>query len=429
MEQQLQDLKQAAESGQAAAQYRYGAILLQQGAIESAFSWLHKAAEQGVHRATELIGTLILTGHGVKPDAALAFEYFRRAGQAGDAQALFRCAELMFSGKGINQDRAGAIDCLIESAKQGYPLALRNIAFLMLAESTEQAANCARTCLALAALSGDPLSQHSYALLLRDLDENEAGYWFAEAAQRGLSRAQVNLQKYPQCEGVTHPDAAQRSQWLQQVQSYLDTYQFMATPDQQQSVALSQNPDVKIATRLLSEIECDYLIHIAQPHLQPAKVVTVGQQEQVDSYRTGETANLAKVLDFISDWLNERICRVAGVPVNHAEPTAIIHYKPGQQYHEHGDYLPEQSPLMSIAAGGQRIKTALVYLNDDYIGGATFFSTPNLKVLPKTGNAIVFINADEQGQPLVESKHAGQVVESGEKWLLSIWLRQHPINR
>ena len=92
MEQQLQDLKQAAESGQAAAQYRYGAILLQQGAIESAFSWLHKAAEQGVHRATELIGTLILTGHGVKPDAALAFEYFRRAGQAGDAQALFRCA-------------------------------------------------------------------------------------------------------------------------------------------------------------------------------------------------------------------------------------------------------------------------------------------------------------------------------------------------
>ena len=67
----------------------------------------------------------------------------------------------------------------------------------------------------------------------------------------------------------------------------------------------------------------------------------------------------------------------------------------------------------------------LVYLNQDFQGGATSFRILDLKVSPATGSALLFANADDFGKPIEASKHAGEVVVEGEKWLLSVWLRQY----
>lgn len=424
---QLEQLKADADNGQALAQFRYGLWLLQQDQVELALRYLHQAAEQNMHKATELIGTVILTGHGVKADPGLAFGYFRRAALGGDAQALYRCAELMFNGKGeVNADRAGALDCLRESAKLGYPLALRTVAFLMLSQATDADRACAKTCLALAALSGDPFAQHSYALLVQNAGSADAGYWFAAAAERGLLRAQAQLIKYPGYTTPVLPQPQQVQQWLLEVRLHLDNYNFVTVPSAANFVQLSQLPLVETAGSLLSELECDYLIHLSQPHLQTARVVTVAEQQPLDTYRTGDTANFAPVIDILVDWLTERICNVVAMPVSHAEPTAIIRYQPGQQYFEHGDYLPEGSALTTQELGGQRIKTVLVYLNQDFQGGRTVFPAVDLKVTPVTGTALVFANADDSGKPVEASRHAGEVVIAGQKWLLSIWFRQYP---
>ena len=68
----------------------------------------------------------------------------------------------------------------------------------------------------------------------------------------------------------------------------------------------------------------------------------------------------------------------------------------------------------------------LVYLNDDYAGGETLFLKNGLKVRGRTGDAILFRNAADDGTPDPTALHAGLPVNSGEKYLASRWIRQKP---
>lgn len=62
------------------------------------------------------------------------------------------------------------------------------------------------------------------------------------------------------------------------------------------------------------------------------------------------------------------------------ESINVNRYLPGQQYHAHSD------------AGGNstRVISALVYLNDDFMGGETEFILFGEKVQPKAGRLIIF---------------------------------------
>jgi hypothetical protein len=66
----------------------------------------------------------------------------------------------------------------------------------------------------------------------------------------------------------------------------------------------------------------------------------------------------------------------------------------------------------------------LVYLNDDYEGGETEFPRLGLRYKGKTGDALVFWNVSQTGELERDSVHAGLPVTSGQKWLLSKWVRQ-----
>ena len=62
--------------------------------------------------------------------------------------------------------------------------------------------------------------------------------------------------------------------------------------------------------------------------------------------------------------------------------------------------------------------------NDDYTGGETRFPKLDVSVKGATGELVRFNNTDEDMQPLRASLHEGVPVESGEKWLLSKWVRE-----
>ena len=68
--------------------------------------------------------------------------------------------------------------------------------------------------------------------------------------------------------------------------------------------------------------------------------------------------------------------------------------------------------------------TFLVYLNDDFQGGETEFLSTGLKVKGRKGDGLLFRNADESGQPDLNSRHAGLPPVSGIKFLASRWIRQ-----
>ncbi|MEZ5921041.1 MAG: 2OG-Fe(II) oxygenase [Parvularculaceae bacterium] len=112
---------------------------------------------------------------------------------------------------------------------------------------------------------------------------------------------------------------------------------------------------------------------------------------------------------------------IAELPVKWGEALNVLRYRPGEEYRVHHDFLSPEDP--ELAARGQRIRTALLYLNDGYKGGETHFLEPDIRISAKAGDVLVFDNVDEKGAPDVSARHAGSPVETGVKWLATIWFR------
>lgn len=419
----FEQIQQQAEEGIAGAQLQLGMHALRQEDFRTALQWLHKAAEQKLPKAAEVIGTLLLTGQGVQQNAELAFEYFRSAGLGGDAQALYRCAELMYRGIEINQDQTGALDCLIASAQQGYPLALRAAAFFLCRQSKVK---LAEHCLRLAAYAGDPFSQHSLARMLEKQDPAEAMHWFGLAANAKLSQAKTRFLQLQSDSVVPAPRQSEDLATIfQDVRTQLSDLTIPQITSSFEAKTLNESPKVQVVEQVFDQMELDYVIHHATPMLEPAQVVYDNASSSYHHYRTGQTAALGgRNLDIVLFWLHERITRQIGLTQVQAEPAAVIQYLPGQEYKVHLDILPVGSELVAPEQGGQRQVTALLYLNDDMQGGATAFPKLNLSVHPVRGTLLVFDNCDAKGEYYPDSLHAGTAVEHGEKWVMSCWYRQ-----
>ena len=421
-----EEIRQQAIAGDGKAQLQLGMYYLQQQDIRSAFDWLHKAAEQKVAKAAEVIGTLLLTGQGVQQNAELAFEYFRSAGLGGDAQALYRCAELMYRKIEINQDQPGALACLIGSAQQGYPLALRAAGFFFLRQDK---AVLAEQCLRLASYADDPFSQHSLGVLLEKESPSEAMHWFGLAANTGLSRAKAKFLHLQQQNIVpSGKEVEDLATIFAQVQTELAELVIPTEFAAVNSKVLHEQPKVQLLEQVFSALEMDYVMHHAAPMLEPAQVIHDNASSSYHQYRTGQTAALGgRNLDIVLFWLHQRIVKLTGLTSAQAEPAAVIQYLPGQEYKPHLDILPVGSELVTPANGGQRQTTALLYLNDDMTGGATLFPKLDVSVQPVKGTLLVFDNCDQQGEFYPDSLHSGSAVEQGEKWVLSCWFRQFPL--
>ena len=79
-----------------------------------------------------------------------------------------------------------------------------------------------------------------------------------------------------------------------------------------------------------------------------------------------------------------------------------------------------------LKRGGQRIYTAIAYLNDVEEGGATEFRDLNISVKPKKGSILVWKNVlpgTTKVHPL--SLHAGRPVTGGEKYAFNLWFREN----
>ena len=75
--------------------------------------------------------------------------------------------------------------------------------------------------------------------------------------------------------------------------------------------------------------------------------------------------------------------------------------------------------------GGQRMTTALCYLNNVQQGGHTRMTKLEIDVSAEKGKILIFTNVYKDTNirhPL--SEHAGTPVLEGEKWAFNLWLRE-----
>jgi hypothetical protein len=172
---------------------------------------------------------------------------------------------------------------------------------------------------------------------------------------------------------------------------------------------------------------CAWLIGRARP-LQEASLVydpKTGRPAR-DDLRSNSAAAFKLVdLDLPLILLRQRIANTLGAPVEHFERTSVFRYQAGQTFADHADYISTAFSA-EIRQRGQRPFTFVIYLNDAFEGGETHFLAIDRKIRGGAGDALFWRNVDDSGAPDVSTQHAGAPPTSGEKWLLSQFIRDKP---
>ena len=185
---------------------------------------------------------------------------------------------------------------------------------------------------------------------------------------------------------------------------------------------LSEAPRLTRFPAFLTAEECAYVIRRAEPLLEPSVVVHPSTGQLVrDPIRTSQAAAFPFIReDPVFHAINRRIAAATGTTYEQGEPVQVLSYEPDQEYKLHSDALPP--------GANQRVMTFLVYLNDRYQGGETFFPTGEITVRGQPGDALLFHNVDSAGRPDADARHAGLPVRKGRKLLLSKWIRSAPLD-
>jgi hypothetical protein len=190
-------------------------------------------------------------------------------------------------------------------------------------------------------------------------------------------------------------------------------------------------PRIVVIERFASAQECQWLIgRAANGGLERAKVYRSSSTAEVAENRTNREMSFTIFnADVVLSLLRDRISAAVGTPASHFEIAKLLHYQPGEQFALHADFIEAKTPDLAreLAARGQRCATFLIYLSDGYEGGATQFPRLSWQYRGGRGDALLFSNVDAKGAPDYDTIHAGMPPTSGEKWVLSQWVRTRPV--
>jgi len=126
--------REAAELGDAVAQYRLGLLYLSGIGVVAddakGFRWIEKAARQDLLPAIETLAALYADGRGVEADLRVAATLFERAAGLGSIAALYHRAMLALSGQDGESDAADILAMLNEAAARGSAAACLQLGVL-----------------------------------------------------------------------------------------------------------------------------------------------------------------------------------------------------------------------------------------------------------------------------------------------------------
>ena len=120
--------RQAAEQGNAEAQYQLGLMLFSDEDYNRAAAWFRKAAEQEHAVAQRALGIMYFQGgFGVPSSFSKAAAWFYKAAKQGDATAQYYLGIMFENGYDVPQDDAKATAWYRKAAEQGHPEALEKL--------------------------------------------------------------------------------------------------------------------------------------------------------------------------------------------------------------------------------------------------------------------------------------------------------------
>jgi hypothetical protein len=245
----------------------------------------------------------------------------------------------------------------------------------------------------------------------------------AVAADRGWPTAQAQLRLLAVEHTADDGGAVSSSDW-RRLRNRIEVAAWREPPA---AASLSTSPLVQLVPALLSAAVCQWLIDRSRGRLARAKVYDASSKRTTVSETRTNTAATFNLLDLdvVTVLVQTRLAACAGIPFRQLEPLSVLHYDAGEEITEHYDFVDPSVPdyEQEIATRGQRIVTFLVYLNDDYGGGATEFPAIGVSHKGRRGEGLLFVNALPDGGADVRTLHAGRPPTSGEKWIVSQFMR------
>lgn len=431
----LDELRRCALTGDARAQYRLAAALAGAGRREEADQWLARSAESGDSEAYYTLATRLLQ---TKDGLAEARRLLEKSVSGGSSAAMRALAVLNADGFGATPDWRAALDLVLRAARGGDAAALRDIAGLFFLQDIDDADGAA---LLIAAASRDPVAG---ALFVRratlgrpGADVRAAAPLVERLAAVSYPRAQWLREKLNGTMAGGPPGAPPAPDWtrieakaagigaaLARISEPTNPARERPSEGGIKREALCAAPHVFAVREVVPPEILEYVMALAARSLGPSMTFDpVTGVPRWDDYRTSMTATLGPVdQDLTLVAFNHLTAKIAGHNHAHAEFTSVLRYAPGEEYRPHSDWIPPTG--RDFETCGQRIMTALVYLNDDYEGGETHFLAPDLKFKGAPGDILVFANVTADGAPDKVSRHAGLPIRSGAKWIASKWFRE-----
>ena len=176
-------------------------------------------------------------------------------------------------------------------------------------------------------------------------------------------------------------------------------------------------------SQFVSADECDALRAAAQAKNQFFPVNT--------SWDLASHAWLARQEDPIVRTLSTRLASWTGLPAEHQEGFNVVHFGTGGFDGPRWDGCIADDDFCENMDGpsGPRLSTVVLYLNDDYTGGATRFPYKRYSVTPEKGKALWFTNVDSHSHKVYfDSMFGNTPVLSGEKWIAVVRIRSRVVN-
>ena len=424
-----QALVTKAQSGDADAQYRLAALLMGEQQGDYALTWLRKAAANNHKDARFTLANFYMSGQLVTRDTARAAEMIIKLHEGGYGAASQMLSVMLASGYCVERDWLAALDILLSNAALGRSGAQREVALLLILHGEEDAL-CHELLMA-AATQGDIHSamvlSHRHILGDKRIDAALAAYWCEAAKQMGHPCALEYSAEIKTAAQSDAPDIAESPLLDLPALKKIFASEFgIALPKQ---TTLFDRPTVKSFKELVPVELCHHLIGVSAPGMYVASVINpkTGAPEADPQKDCMQRIFLPMEMDIASHVVRVRMAASAGMTIEHGEYLQVLLYSPGQVFVPHLDGFegtPESNS--DLLRGGQRVKSVLLYLNDNYEGGETHFCVMNEKIKGDEGEAIVIHNVLDDGTLDDQSVHEAFATTEGTKWIASLYMREDP---
>jgi prolyl 4-hydroxylase len=324
-----------------------------------------------------------------------AINALARATQAGDIEATTRLGKRLVAGDRAPFLPSDGVRFLVDAANRGGAEAVGRLAVLT--------------------ATGAHMKQ----------SWNDAVAMLGASAERGWQPAREQLCVLSADEALAsqHGENLPASHWTELSRAIDIVYWQSAAA----SETLSESPRVCSVADFIPARACRWLIEQSRDKLERARVYDAFLgSDTTNEVRTNSAAlfNLMNT-DLVHSLVQARMAATTGMPFENLEAPSVLHYETGQEIGEHYDFVDPRTPnyAAELQRLGQRVITFLVYLNAEYEGGDTEFPRIGVSYRGACGAGLYFVNSLPGGEPDLRTAHAGRPPSSGEKWILSQFIR------